>query len=93
TMTANQIVAMRGKFKRASTPKVRTGCITCNDIVEMHELVAMDMDWGSGSDSDSDTDIEEPDPPLRAPKGIPQMIEVLARKTGKTSTRLEGLYP
>ncbi|EWZ82365.1 hypothetical protein FOWG_14046 [Fusarium oxysporum f. sp. lycopersici MN25] len=71
----------------------REGIFDSNDIVEMHELVAMDMDWGSGSDSDSDTDIEEPDPPLRAPKGIPQMIEVLARKTGKTSKRLEGLYP
>ncbi|KAF5556481.1 hypothetical protein FNAPI_5706 [Fusarium napiforme] len=71
----------------------REGIFDSNDIVEMHELIAMDMDWGSGSDSDSDSDIEEPDPPLRAPKGIPQMLEVLARKTGTTSKRLEGLYP
>ncbi|KAF4502139.1 aliphatic nitrilase [Fusarium agapanthi] len=71
----------------------REGIFDSNDIVEMHEMVAMDMDWGSGSDSDSGSDIEEPDPPLRAPKGIPQMLEVLARKTGTTSKRLEGLYP
>ncbi|KAF5690901.1 hypothetical protein FCIRC_632 [Fusarium circinatum] len=71
----------------------REGIFDSNDIVEMHEMVAMDMDWGSGSDSDSDADIEEPDPPLRAPKGIPHMLEVLARKTGTTSKRLEGLYP
>ncbi|KAF4434883.1 hypothetical protein FACUT_7543 [Fusarium acutatum] len=71
----------------------REGIFDSNDIVEMHELLAMDMDWGSGSDSDSDSDIEEPDPPLRAPKGIPQMLELLARKTGTTSKRLEGLYP
>ncbi|KAF5569406.1 hypothetical protein FPHYL_2222 [Fusarium phyllophilum] len=70
----------------------REGIFDSNDIVEMHELVAMDMDWGSCSDSDSDSDIEKPDPPLRAPKGIPQMIELLARKTGTTSKRLEGLY-
>ncbi|KAF5985542.1 hypothetical protein FCOIX_2036 [Fusarium coicis] len=71
----------------------REGIFDSNDIVEMHEMIAMDMDWGSGSDSDSDSDIEEPDPPLRAPKGIPQMLEVLARKTGTRSKRLEGLYP
>ncbi|CVK86286.1 uncharacterized protein FMAN_06391 [Fusarium mangiferae] len=71
----------------------REGIFDSNDFVEMHELVAMDMDWGSGSDSDSDSDIEEPDPPLKAPKGIPQMLEVLARKTGTPSKRLEGLYP
>ncbi|RBA20787.1 hypothetical protein FPRO05_08234 [Fusarium proliferatum] len=71
----------------------REGIFDSNDIVEMHEMVAMEMDWGSGSDSDSDSDIEEPDPPLRAPKGIPQMLEVLARKTGTPSKRLEGLYP
>ncbi|KAF4959072.1 hypothetical protein FGADI_1950 [Fusarium gaditjirri] len=71
----------------------REGIFDSNDIVEMQELVAMGMDWGSGSDSDSDSDIEEPDPPLRAPKGIPQMIEMLVRKTGKTSKRLQGLYP
>ncbi|KAF5595118.1 hypothetical protein FPCIR_4743 [Fusarium pseudocircinatum] len=71
----------------------REGIFDSNDIVEMHEMVAMDMDWGSGSGSDSDSDIEEPDPPLRAPKGIPQMLEVLARKTETASKRLEGLYP
>jgi hypothetical protein len=71
----------------------REGIFDSNDIVEMQELVTMDMDWGSVCGSDSDSDIEEPDPPLRAPAGIPQMIEVLARKTGKTSRRLEGLYP
>ncbi|KAH7236568.1 hypothetical protein BKA59DRAFT_312023 [Fusarium tricinctum] len=28
-MTINQTLVIRDKFKRASTPKVRTGCITC----------------------------------------------------------------
>ncbi|KAG9501725.1 hypothetical protein J7337_007416 [Fusarium musae] len=70
----------------------REGIFDSNDIVEMHELIAMDMNWGSGCDSDSDPDIEELDPPLRAPKGIPQMLEVLARKTGTRSKRLESLY-
>ncbi|KAF9760663.1 hypothetical protein IL306_004214 [Fusarium sp. DS 682] len=67
----------------------REGMFDSNDIVEMHELAALDIDWGPGSDSDSD--IEEPDPPLMAQAGIPQMIEGLARKAGRTSRRLEGL--
>ncbi|KAF4338681.1 hypothetical protein FBEOM_7449 [Fusarium beomiforme] len=67
----------------------REGIFDSNDIVEMHELAALDIDWGSGSDSE--TDIEEPDPPLMAPAGIPQMIEGLARKTGRVSRQLEGL--
>ncbi|RKL40450.1 hypothetical protein BFJ70_g5679 [Fusarium oxysporum] len=98
TINLCRCISMRGDEKVQALDLLRKlnhreGIFDSNDIVEMHELVAMDMDWGSGSDSDSDTDIEEPDPPLRAPKGIPQMIEVLARKTGKTSKRLEGLYP
>ncbi|KAF4443204.1 hypothetical protein F53441_11513 [Fusarium austroafricanum] len=73
----------------------REGIFDSNDIVEMHRLIAIDtIEWDSGSDSDSDSDsgVEEFDPPLRAPVGIPAMIEVLTRKTGTTSERLEGLY-
>ncbi|KAH7179882.1 uncharacterized protein B0J16DRAFT_178298 [Fusarium flagelliforme] len=76
----------------------REGIYDSNDVAEMHALCAMDLGHVSCPDSDSDdgsddeSEYGQPDPPLKSPVGIPNMIEMLSRQAGVTSKRLACYY-
>jgi hypothetical protein len=72
----------------------REGIFDSNDIVEMHDL-AMSIEGPgdeSGSESEDESEDIELDQSLRAPAGIPRIIEGLCRRSGKTSQRLATAY-